>query len=104
MGAIVLGSAAMSTMGALPAAATDSGFLAYVAGGGSGVSIINTVTQKVDSTVGVGNTPSGVAVTPNGSAVYVANFGSNTVSIINTESKTVHATVDVGSDPSGVAI
>jgi YVTN family beta-propeller protein len=103
MGTILIGSAAMTTMGALPAAAATP--FAYVANSGSNtVSIINTATGAVVATVSVGTTPTGVAITPNGSAVYVTNAGSNTVSIINTITRKVTATVSVGSGPNGVAI
>jgi YVTN family beta-propeller protein len=48
---------------------------AYVANGGSDtVSVIDTATKMVVTTVGVGMVPDGVAVTPNGKHVYVANF------------------------------
>ncbi len=49
----------------------------------------------------MGASPVGVAVTPDGAFVYVANFGSNnTVSVIATASNTVIATVPVGDGPS----
>ncbi len=44
--------------------------------------------------------PFGVAVTPDGSKVYVANDGSSTVSVIATATNTVTATIPVGSSPS----
>jgi YVTN family beta-propeller protein len=37
------------------------------------VSVIDTVTNAVTATIPVGVVPEGVAVTPNGSKVYVAN-------------------------------
>ena len=45
----------------------------------------------------VGTEPFGVAVTPDGSKVYVANQGSNSVSVIATASNTVTDTI---TDPS----
>ena len=52
----------------------------------------------------VGNNPWGVAVTPDGTKVYVANSGSdNTVSVIDTATNTVTATVTVGITPMGIA-
>jgi len=45
-----------------------------------------------------------VAVTPDGSKVYVANFLSNNVSAIATATNTVTATIPVGSEPFGVAV
>jgi YVTN family beta-propeller protein len=52
----------------------------------------------------VGNTPWGVAATPDSHHVYVTNTGSNNVSVIDTAANTVVATVPVGSLPSGVAV
>jgi YVTN family beta-propeller protein len=46
-----------------------------------------------------------VAVTPDGSKVYVANFGSNTVSVIATATDTVIGSpIAVGARPEGVAV
>jgi YVTN family beta-propeller protein len=52
----------------------------------------------------VGSEPWGVAVNPDGSHVYVANFISNTVSVIATASNKVTATIAVGTHPRGVAV
>jgi len=57
------------------------------------------------ATVPVGSFPTGVAVTPAGTRVYVTNeFFSGTVSVIDTATNTVVATVPVGSFPLGVAV
>ena len=47
--------------------------------------------------------PWGVAVSPDGKRVYVANQQSNNISVIDTETNRVTATVSVGSSPFGVA-
>ena len=52
----------------------------------------------------VGSAPAGVAITPNGQYVYVANWYSNTVSVISTSSNSVVATIPLGSNPHDVAI
>ncbi|MEU6221972.1 YncE family protein, partial [Streptomyces sp. NPDC047022] len=52
----------------------------------------------------VGNTPTRVAITPDGTHAYVTNQNSNTVSVIDTTTNTVTATIHVGGIPSGVAI
>ena len=46
------------------------------------VSAIDAATNNLIATIPVGNNPAGVAVTPDGAKIYVANFGSNTVSVI----------------------
>jgi YVTN family beta-propeller protein/cysteine-rich repeat protein len=61
--------------------------------------VIDTATNTVAATVGVGNVPIGVAVTPDGAFAYVANAGSDTVSVIDTATNTVAATVGVGDLP-----
>ena len=75
----------------------------YVANAASGtVSVIDTATNTVVATVPVGNLPHGVAVTPDGKHVYVANIGVPThVSVIATATNTVVATIPVGSAPMG---
>ena len=52
----------------------------------------------------VGDTPYGVAVSPEGTKAYVTNADSNTVSVINTTNNTVTATVPVGDFPYGVSV
>ena len=66
------------------------------------VSVINTATNVVIATITVGVGPWGVAVSPNGSRVYVANSFSRTVSVINTSTNTVVATIPVGGAPSAI--
>ena len=68
------------------------------------VSVIQTSSNAVVATVTVGNTPNGVAITPNGNYAYVANNSGSDVSVIQISSNTVVATVTVGIGPLGVAI
>lgn len=68
------------------------------------VSAVNTATDAVVKTIGVGGSPGGVAITPNSTYAYVTDFGSNSVSVINTPTNTVVKTISVGSSPAGVAI
>jgi YVTN family beta-propeller protein len=58
----------------------------------------------VVTTIPVGPNPAGVAVTPNGAFVYVANSSSNTVSVVSTATNTVTATVTVGNTPVVIAM
>ena len=67
------------------------------------VSVIDTATNTVVATVAVGNGPEGVAVTPDGTKVYVANTTGN-VSVIHTATKTLVKTVPVGSEPGAGAV
>jgi YVTN family beta-propeller protein len=83
---------------------------AYVTNyGSSTVSIIDTASNAVISTVPAGSTPYGIAVNPNGSKVYVTNFGTegfpgHTVSVIDMTTNTVTANVLVEKRGSGVAV
>ncbi|WP_170064480.1 FG-GAP-like repeat-containing protein, partial [Polaribacter glomeratus] len=57
------------------------------------VSVINTLSDVVITTIPVGTLPSNVAANPNGSAVYVVNKQSNNISVISTATNTVTATI-----------
>ncbi|MDY0128928.1 MAG: PKD domain-containing protein [Methanosarcina vacuolata] len=94
-------------------AATEQGtpsagtYYAYIITGDDSdtVSVIDTATNNVTATVDVGDGPFGVAVSPDGTKVYVTHQ-SNTghVSVIDTATNKVTATVPVGSYPAGVAV
>lgn len=58
----------------------------------------NTVTGEID-TSGVD-----IAVTPDGSKIYVSNFARDTVSVIHTASNEVTTVIDVGDGPLGLAM
>ena len=47
------------------------------------VSIVNTVTGNVDTTLDVGTRPFGIVITPDGTKAYVANKNGNSVSVID---------------------
>jgi YVTN family beta-propeller protein len=56
----------------------------FVTNSGSGtVSVINTATDTVTATIGVGDSPYGVAVSPTTGDVYVTNLLSDTVSVLS---------------------
>src|SRR5688572_17995048 len=85
--------------------ATHAEPFAYVTNGDSdNVSVIDTATNTVTTTVAVGTGPDGVAITPDGAFAYVTNQRSDDVSVIGAASNTVTTTVPVGSFPSDVAI
>jgi len=68
------------------------------------LSVINTTTNLVTATILVGNSPSGIAVTADGTRVYVSNTTDGTVSVIDTSVNTVIATINVGFAPIGVVV
>jgi YVTN family beta-propeller protein len=70
----------------------------------SAVSVIDIARNKVVATIPVGQFPSGVAITPDGTHAYVANQGDGTVSVIDTANNNVVATLPVGAGPVDVAI
>ena len=100
----------ISTASAAPEqSASPSAIYAYIPNQDGIVSVLDTANNTVTATVNVGNEPSGVAVSPDGTKVYVANSGSypsykGTVSVIDTANNTVTATVNVGNEPRGVAV
>jgi len=74
-----------------------------VNGAGGTVSVINTPTETVTNTIGVGSNPFRVAFHPDGTVAYVTNNGGTSVSVINTATETVMNTIGVGSFPTGIA-
>jgi YVTN family beta-propeller protein len=105
--------AALALAVGLGATPTEAAPFAYVANQGSNnVSVIDTATNKVVTTIGVGFGPEAIAVTPDGNHAYVVGGGgfgssgisSGTVSVIDTATNTVVAMVPVGAIPRGVAV
>jgi len=77
--------------------------------GAGTVSVIDTQTNAVTGTIGVGVNPTGVAVDESARTLYVTNGGgdpreNSTVSVIDTGTNAVTATVTVGSTPAGIAV
>ena len=66
--------------------------------------VVDTKTFQVVSTISVGQNAHGLALTPDGSKIYVPNTGANTVSIISTATNSVIKTISVGTYPNGVSI
>jgi len=58
------------------------------AGPADSVQVINTATQSVVQTLAVTGNPQGMALSPNGSMLYVANNGANTVSAFSVNATT----------------
>ena len=82
----------------------------YVADGNDEtVSVINGRKDTVTSTIGVGNGPDAVAVSPRTGKIYVTNTNisdgsAGTVSVISGRTGTVTGTIPVGRGPAGVAV
>ncbi|MEV6841588.1 hypothetical protein AB0N17_45415 [Streptomyces sp. NPDC051133] len=95
---------------ALPAVATSPAWAtpgpnAYVTNLNSNdVSVIDTTTNTVADTIPVGNSQTGIAITPDGLHTYVTNSDSGNVSVIDTTTNTVADTIPVGNGPTGIAI
>ena len=95
---------------------TANGPRVYVANSGAGtVSVINASTNKLIDTkpsttltvdpISVGSAPQQIAVSPDGTRIYVTNQNSNSVSVINTATNAIDgAAIVVGSKPAGVAL
>jgi YVTN family beta-propeller protein len=66
--------------------------------------VIGTAANEVLATIDVGDTPSGIAITPDGASANVSNQLSNTVSAIDTLTNEVVATIPVDSIPGVVAV
>src|SRR5690348_18163098 len=83
---IVLGCALLFAPGT-PTAHADGGApnLAYVAGGGQGVSVIDIQQQKVTRNITLGGDPSMLYLTLDGRYLYVAQPGLNRVSMLATD-------------------
>jgi YVTN family beta-propeller protein len=68
------------------------------------VAIYNVYSDELIATIPVGVAPLFPQRTPDGTKVYIPNFGSNTVSVICTNKNHVVATIPVGIAPTSVAI
>ena len=87
----------------LPIAQAKTNY-AYVANFGAGtVSVINTTTNAVVTTIAVGSA-NDVAVNQAGTFAYVANSGASTVSVISTTTNTVVANISVPSGANYIAL
>jgi YVTN family beta-propeller protein len=80
--------------------------IAYVTNESSNtISVINTASRAVITTMKVGYRPTEIAVTCHGIWAYVTNYVGNTVSVIDIASHAVIATIEkVGLRPNGIAI
>src|SRR5437899_1824360 len=68
------------------------------------VSVVDTATQKVLTSIKVGENPRGVVFSPDGKRAYVSNERSGSVLVIDTTSNAVVATIQMGERPVGEAM
>jgi YVTN family beta-propeller protein len=85
---------------------TPDGKLLFTSlGNGSQVAVIDTASYKLIKKIGVGNTPHGIRVRPDGKEIYVTNTLSNDVSVIDVAKLAVIATIaNVGATPFEVSL
>ena len=86
-------------------ALSPSGRYLYTADGGANrVSVIDTRSKRVVTSVPVGSQPLSVAVSPDGGTLYTANGPSNDVSLVDLAAKQIVKKITAGNRPWGVAI
>lgn len=83
--------------------------LLYAANKGTGpapgyVAVFDTASMKLAKRIPVEISPYDVVITPDGSTVYVSNWGSDSVSVIDTAQEKVVATIAVGDNPNDLEL
>jgi YVTN family beta-propeller protein len=68
------------------------------------VSVIDTNTDTVKSTISLGNFPYGIDINPLNNRIYITNRGSNTVSVLDGSVDTKLHDITVGKSPVGIAV
>jgi YVTN family beta-propeller protein len=71
------------------------------------VAVIGAASRQVEKRIAVGEEPAGIAVTPDGTKAYVADYGSGQITEISGlagADPRAEAPIDVGGTPSGVAV
>jgi YVTN family beta-propeller protein len=103
---IVALAAALAVAPATASAAPAGRVLGYVANNGGGVSVIDTATNAVSTTItdSGGSSPYTVDVAFDGTRGYVTNIRDNTLTVIDAPTNTIDATVSVGARPAGVVV
>lgn len=81
-----------------------TGSIVYLTGNADSVFAINTVSQQIVGRVAVGLDPNGIAVSADGSRLYVTNLNSGDLSEINTGTMTVVRTIPLGGVPQDVVV
>jgi RHS repeat-associated protein len=68
------------------------------------ISIVDATTNTVVGSVAIGAYPYSLAVSPDGTRLYVTSLDNNTLSVVDLASETVLAAIPVGSSPEGVKV
>lgn len=109
--ALTASSQTIPSPAAAVAASPAAGFVAVANAADGTVSILGTLTyQTIGQPIGVGTSPSGLAFSPDGSLLFVANAGSASVSVVSIStaggqpSFSVVSTVGVGGPPQSIAV
>ena len=86
----------------MPTAHADGGApnLAYVAGGGKGISVIDIAQQKVTANITLDGDPAMLYLTLDGRYLYAAQPASNKISMLDTNAQKVVCTANVSGQPS----
>jgi YVTN family beta-propeller protein len=78
---------------------------AYIANDGDGtLTPINTATDAPGTPINIGESPVGIAITPDGKTAYVGNYGSVDVTPIDTATNAVEPGIPIGNLPEEIAI
>ena len=86
--------------GAFALAVSPNGRRLYVTNALDSVTVLDTATNAVIATINTGTTsPSGVAVSPDGSKIYVANYATAVVLVIDAATNAIVATIPI---PEGI--
>jgi YVTN family beta-propeller protein len=99
---VTLGSALLNTAGLFPIAVRNSAATPSIAA--SNLAIQPTAAPSVAATLGVGTSPSGVAVNTATGIAVVVNRGSNNFHLIDLATNTVSGPFAAGTAPTGVAV
>jgi YVTN family beta-propeller protein len=86
------------------ALAPDAGKLYISTGRGKMVFVIDTATNKIETSFEVGQRPWGLALSKDGKTLYTANGPSNDVSVVDLSTNTVSRKVPVSAGPWGVLV
>src|SRR5262245_63598039 len=90
---------------ALQSAVAEPTYRAFVTNENDGtISVLDTRSGKVETTVSVGKRPRGIGFTPDRSQVYVALGEENVIAVVDTKTLQVVKKLPAGSDPESFAV